>query len=585
MKRLSPLAIFFSMTLAYALALASVLVSAARGDLVLNEVLYDPDGADDGREFVELWNPDTVAVPLEGVTVEACDGSRPGSWSVVWRGAAGAHVPPRSPFLIEAAVLSAALQNGPDAIRLARGGAVLDLLGYGDLEDASLHEGEPAVDAASGQSLARVRDGVDSGSNRADWAAESEPTPGEANRPDVRLRFTRPVAVVRPEVGWPGETVEAAVWVRNSGARAVEAARWSVEADLVAAAGAERSGTVTTPGAAIAPGESVLVKVALAAPAPGLWTATARLTGSPPGAEVADTAAAAVRSVAGPAVVSEIAYRDAGAGEWIEVWLREPLQDLAFLSVADDLSAPRAVDRGPSPRAAAAGSYLVVAQDPALVRARFALPESVALGLAGGWPSLNDGAGAGHAHADRVRLLVDGLPSDAVPYAEGRSARGGSLERLSPGLPSASAGSWSETIDPTGGTPGRPNSVRAPERGEARGRGLLVAGTRVLRPGAGGGGEDGGIGGPAPAVFRVTEEALGRRLTVRVHDLLGRPLRTLVEGQRFDADAAFVWDGRNERGDAVAPGLYVVRAEALADEASGARSSSLLLAVAAGAGR
>jgi hypothetical protein len=387
--------------------------------------------------------------------------------------------------------------------------------------------------------------------------------------------------VVRPEVAWPGEAVEASVWVRNSGARAVDASRWSVEADHAPGDGGERSGTATVPGASIAPGESVHVRVPLAAPAPGLWTASARLAGNPPGAEVADTAAAAVRSFAGPAVVSEIAYRDAGAGEWVEIWLREPVEDLARLSLADEVAAPRAVDRGPAPRGAAAGRYLVIAEDPALVRARFALPESVVLGLAGSWPSLNDGASGGNAHADRVRLLVEGVPADAVPYAEGRSARGGSLERLSPGLPSASEGSWSETIDPKGGTPGRPNSVRAPERGEGRGRGLLVAGARVLRP-AGGAGD--GAGG-APAVFRVTEEALGRRLTVRVHDLLGRPLRTLVEGQRFQADAAFVWDGRDERGQAVAPGLYVVRAEALADEPGAARSSNLLLAVAAGAPR
>jgi flagellar hook assembly protein FlgD len=114
--------------------------------------------------------------------------------------------------------------------------------------------------------------------------------------------------------------------------------------------------------------------------------------------------------------------------------------------------------------------------------------------------------------------------------------------------------------------------VRAPERGETHGRGLLVAGTRVLRARAG------------AAVFRITDEAVGRRLTVRVHDLLGRPRRTLVEGQRFLSDAAFTWDGTDERGEAVAPGLYVVRAEALAGDEGSARSSSVLLAVAAGTG-
>jgi hypothetical protein len=575
MKRLSLLAVFTTLVLAFVAASASLSVTAARGDLVLNEVLYDPEGADEGREFVELWNPDSVPLPLEGVILEACDGGRPGSWSAIWRGPAGASAAPRSAHLIPPAALDAALQNGPDAIRLTRGGSILDLLGYGDLEDPSLREGGPAVDAPSGQSLARARDGVDTGSNLADWSPEAEPTPGEANHPDLRLRFTRATAVLSPEVVWPGEPVEARVWVRNSGIRAAEAARWRVASDLGQGNGAERSDSVTTPGVSVAPGESVLVTIPFRVPAPGLWTVTARLEGVPAGVEAADTAAAAIRSVAGPAVVSEIAYRDGGVGEWVEVWLRDALLDLALLSLADDASPPRAVDRGPVPRSAAAGAYLVLAQDPDAVRARFALSESLVLGLSGGWPSLNDGASGGAAHADRVRLLVGALPADTVPYAEGRSARGGSLERLSTSLPSASAGSWSETIDPAGGTPGRANSVRAPERGEARGRGLLIAGLRVLRAGD----------GAKPAVFRVTEEARGRRLTVRVHDLLGRPLRTLVEGQRFESDAAFAWDGRDGAGGTVSPGLYVVRAEALPEETGAARSSSLLVAVSPGAGR
>lgn len=570
MKRLSLPAVLAALAPAAALALAAVFVASVRGELVLNEVLYDPDGADEGREFVELWNPDSVSVPLQGVALEACDGARPGSWAAVWRAPSDAVAAARAPYLVPGATLTAALQNGPDAIRLVRGGAVLDRLGYGALEDSSLSEAEPAPDAPSGQSLARARDGADTGSNRNDWEAASEPTPGEPNHPDLRLRFTRDVVRALPEVPWPGEPVGAALWVRNTGTRAVDAARWRVDAELEGADGAEGSGRVTTPGAEIASGESVLVALSLRAPAPGLWTLRARLEGVPASADVADTAAAALRSIAGPAVVTEIAYRDAGAGEWIEIQLLEVLEDLGSLSIADDASAPRAVDRGPIPRGASAGALLVIAQDPAAVRARYALPESLVLGLAGGWPSLNDGAGVAGAIADRVRVLVNGLPSDAVPYAEGRSARGGSLERLSVGLPSAAAGSWSESVDPSKGTPGRANSVRAPERGQTRGRGLLVAGTRVLRS----------WGAGRPVVFRLTEEAFGRRLTVRVHDLLGRIRRTLVEGQRFVSDAAFTWDGTDERGERVAPGLYVVRAEALAEENGAGRSSSVVLAVA-----
>jgi flagellar hook assembly protein FlgD len=114
--------------------------------------------------------------------------------------------------------------------------------------------------------------------------------------------------------------------------------------------------------------------------------------------------------------------------------------------------------------------------------------------------------------------------------------------------------------------------MRAPGAATAARGPLLVAGARVLR-------REGGAA--VPVVLRVTAAALGRRLTVRVHDLLGRPLRTLVEGQRCTTEVAFLWDGRDDRGDPVPPGIYVIRAEVLPEDGAGARSSSVPLAVAA----
>ena len=42
--------------------LAPLLPPRAGAELLLNEILYDPAGPDEGMEFVELWNPDTAAV-------------------------------------------------------------------------------------------------------------------------------------------------------------------------------------------------------------------------------------------------------------------------------------------------------------------------------------------------------------------------------------------------------------------------------------------------------------------------------------------------------------------------------------------
>jgi hypothetical protein len=278
-----------------------------------------------------------------------------------------------------------------------------------------------------------------------------------------------------------------------------------------------------------------------------------------------------LRSIASPVVLSEIAYKNAGAGEWIEVWAREPVLDVGELSVADAVSSPRPLDRGASPRSLAAGSYLVIAQDPAAVRSRYGVPDSAVVGVLGGWPSLNDGA-PGDGEADRVAIVLgDGVPVDAMSYGGDATVRGGSLERLSFDLPSADPGSWSESIDANGATPGRANSLRAPGRSSPGGRALLIAGTRVLAVRA---------REPVPIVFRATEAARGRRLTVRVHDLLGRAVRTLTEGQRLATDAAFVWDGSDDQGQPAAAGLYIVRAEALPEDGAAPLRSSLSIAVA-----
>ena len=61
--------------------------------LVLNEVLYDPPGADAGREFVEIYNASDVEVPIAGLVLETGDGARPGIWRRAWEGTHGALAP------------------------------------------------------------------------------------------------------------------------------------------------------------------------------------------------------------------------------------------------------------------------------------------------------------------------------------------------------------------------------------------------------------------------------------------------------------------------------------------------------------
>jgi hypothetical protein len=284
---------------------------------------------------------------------------------------------------------------------------------------------------------------------------------------------------------------------------------------------------------------------------------------------LADTAVAAARTRASPAVIQEIAFHDAGAGEWVELWIREPIADVGQLSLADASSSPRAIARGETPRPLAAGSILVVAQNPEAVRVRYGLDSTLVLGVAGGWPSLNDSNGDS-GFADVVRVLAaNGYPSDVVPYDPRSVTRGGTLERLSPDLPGHLSGSWAECIDPARATPGRANSLRAPGGVPGTCGALLVASARVLRR----------SGGGSPLLLRLTQDARGRSLRVQVLDLIGRRVRTLVRDQRFASEGAFAWDGRDGNGAWVSPGLYVITAEAASEGGRGPRRTAIPVAV------
>jgi hypothetical protein len=391
----------------------------------------------------------------------------------------------------------------------------------------------------------------------------------------VRLPIARGSASIDPEVPWPGDAAMLRLGVRNRGRLAIDAARWRLEASIRRPAGPDTAWSArpaaVAPGSAIAPGDSVGVVGVLLTPGAGEFDLRAVLRDLGGGAEaIADTLVIRSRSTAAPLVVNEIAFRDRGAGEWVEVVAREGVPDLGAYTLSDAGGHAYRIDRGPAPRPARAGEMLVLAQSPALLRAAYALPESVVLGCAGGWPALNDADGAGGV-ADRVRVTDrDGIASDAVPYRAEFTEREGSLERLDAALPSASAHSWSECIDPRGGTPGRPNSMRAPSPGGAEGR-LLLASPRVLRRGPG--------APTAPVVLAFGETARGARVRVLVHDLLGRVRRHLVEGQRILGEAAFVWDGRDDAGDPVPAGAYVARAETIPDGTEPARHGALALTV------
>ncbi|MCD4691060.1 lamin tail domain-containing protein, partial [bacterium] len=181
----------------------------AHAAIVINEVLYDPEGADTGLEFVELLNCGSADVLLTGWVLETGNGAGPGDWTVEWIGgdfdvlAAGAIflVGERDVVPAPDVVTPLDLQNGPDGVRLTDGTSVIDVVGWGGPLFPEYFEGVPAEDVPSGSSLARFPDCFDTDDNARDLVAAPAPTPGHRNAEgtDLAVSLAHRVGEVQPE--------------------------------------------------------------------------------------------------------------------------------------------------------------------------------------------------------------------------------------------------------------------------------------------------------------------------------------------------------------------------------------------------
>lgn len=151
----------------------------------------------------------------------------------------------------------------------------------------------------------------------------------------------------------------------------------------------------------------------------------------------------------------------------------------------------------------------------------------------------------------------DGSVIDSVHYQPSwhfwglRSTQGRALEKLQPSLPSSDATSWSSSTDPRGGTPAKPNSILAIVEGSTR----LSASPNPFSPSS----TDARLQ-QSTITYRLPWQSA--RVTLRIFDAFGIPIRELANGQYSGAEGAFLWDGRNNAGFAVGAGAYVLLLEA-----------------------
>jgi hypothetical protein len=374
----------------------------------------------------------------------------------------------------------------------------------------------------AGTSLGRAPDGADTGQNAADFQPLSPPSPGAANRRPARFRLRSPAH--RSDVG-----VDPRLEIEWTVAAAEEYATARVEVSAFPCA--EATPRVAMP-AVLAAGEAAgaLLLGPLARGSLDVCLTCALLDPPPAGPPLApDTLRVPARAGPGPLRVNEFLYRPEGtAPEWIElVNASDDTLDAALYAFADGRNEPVPLAGGPR---LAPGALLVVSEGELQV-------PGVGLVLGARWPSLND---TGTPLADRVRVLAaDGRTSDDVAYAADWAPPGVSVERLSPELASAERAAWAAA--PGGASPGRPNGVSLTIDDM---RGFLHVEPRLVR---------------ADAVTPVLLQFGGplRRGVLSVHASDGRLVRRFA-GEALAGRRLLAWDGRDEGGRSLGPGLYLV---------------------------
>lgn len=159
-----------------------------------------------------------------------------------------------------------------------------------------------------------------------------------------------------------------------------------------------------------------------------------------------------------------------------------------------------------------------------------------------------------------IRLhQADGDPLAAVAYDPDWHApglvetKGVALARISPDAPAQDPQAWTSSVDPSGGTPGRPNSVfiaPAPQPPASR----LVASPSPFSPD--------GDGHDDATRLQFTLQAEASLVRLRIYDARGRQVYA-DEGERVGRRGELIWNGRGTDGRALRLGIYVALLEAV----------------------
>jgi hypothetical protein len=533
----------------------------APGAVVINEILYAPSPSD--NEFIELYNRSDTAVALQALSfadanrtfdpVTAADTAlAPGAYAVLVRTpSAFADAFPSASFFAPSGW--DALNNGGDTVvlRHSPSGTALDSVPY-----------DPSWGGGDGRALERIdpRGPSNRASNFTSSAAPAGATPGVRNS-----QFARDTQPPRPAFAEQSDSLAATV----------------VFDEPVAAASIHPGafGLGETPIVQATPRTARLVRLSLAEP-PTASALVVRDVRDLVGNRLDEARVPfAHRPHPGALVVNEILFDPLADDfderpnqvEYVELHNRTdvPLTLNGILltdrpteaGVADTLRAGRqravlpggfaVVAAAPNGAERAQQSQLAAAfpEAPLSADATAYLPvDAVRLGLRNGGDRIRV-----HRRDRAVVATVDYVPDWHSPGLA--DPKGTALERLSPSGRANVAGNWTSSPSPNGGTPGAPNAASLPPPETAP----AAAGLRI-RP------DPFSLERDGATRIQFSLDAVPGLVRVRIYDAQGRKVRTLEQARLAGRSGEVVWNGRDDAGNRVRIGPYVVLFEAVRAE-------------------
>lgn len=254
---------------------------------------------------------------------------------------------------------------------------------------------------------------------------------------------------------------------------------------------------------------------------------------------------------AGDVVINEVLYDPRGTGsDFIELYNRsQKVVSLAGLKLGNINADQRVITA--NAYLLLPGQYVAIASDPANVLANYPLGHADRM-LQMALPTFNNGSGTVLFLGAAGDTLDQLNYSDAMHFALLKSVDGVSLERVDPNRPASDNSNWQSAAAAVNfATPGYENSQYAPAP-EAKGE--ITIDRAIFSP------DNDGHQDVLTVAYQF--DAPGFVGTMKVFDIAGREVRTLMNNELLGTSGAVSWDGMMEGNELARIGPYIIYMEA-----------------------